>query len=118
MVLVLPFPDSRLLPNQKLHWAIKYQSAQAAKTMAFIEASRFRQKTPLPSVSVKVTWFPPDNRRRDEDNYTRATKHYMDGIVQAGLIEDDNHRVIKDVKRGFGPPDKGNPRTEIEIKEA
>jgi crossover junction endodeoxyribonuclease RusA len=116
MKLVLPFPDSRLLPNVKLHWAVKARAARDAKMLAWVEAIKFRQSKPLQNVTVRVVWFPPDKRRRDEDNYTRATKHYMDGIVGARLIEDDNAKVIKHVERHFGPPDKSNPRTEIEIE--
>jgi crossover junction endodeoxyribonuclease RusA len=124
MILTLPFPDSRLLPNKRLHYMALYKAKKEAKlhgqVAALEEMVSYEVGTwePIESCTIKYTWYPPDNRRRDEDNYVAAMKPYLDGIVKAGLLRDDSPQVIKHSERGFGLPDKLNPRTEVEIKVA
>ena len=40
----------------------------------------------------------------------------LDGLVEAGIIKDDNYDVIKEYTT-IGSYDKNNPRVEIEIEE-
>jgi len=60
---------------------------------------------------VKLTYFFPDRRRRDPDNY--AGKVIMDGLVNAGIIKDDSFNNVE--LELAGDVDKDNPRTEIEV---
>jgi len=46
--------------------------------------------TPWDKVSCKYIFYHPVKRRRDDDNYIAAMKSARDGIVQAGLVTDDN----------------------------
>ena len=62
---------------------------------------------------VTLTYYFPDKRRRDSDNY--AGKLILDGLVRAGIIEDDSFDNVQLVLRGGY--DKENPRTEIEVEE-
>lgn len=68
---------------------------------------------PIKKSIVKLTYYFKDNRRRDPDNY--SGKMLLDGLVRAGIIEDDSFSNIYLVLSG--KHDKQNPRTEIEIKE-
>ena len=63
---------------------------------------------------VEITYYGPDKRRRDPDNY--AGKLILDGLTARGVIEDDSFNNIELILRGGY--DKNNPRTEIEIMEA
>lgn len=63
---------------------------------------------------VEITYYFPDKRRRDPDNY--AGKLILDGLTARGVIEDDSFNNIELILRGGY--DKNNPRTEIEIMEA
>jgi len=58
-----------------------------------------------------VTFFFPDRRRRDPDNY--SVKFILDGLVKAGAIEDDSFEHLTVIKRG--EVDRENPRTEVEV---
>ncbi len=121
MFLTLPFPESILLPNRKEHWAVKYPFVQAARQVAWatsLEAiMRIPGWQPITKCAVYYTWFPPDNRARDDDNYTSACKPFLDGLVSSGLLLDDSNKVVQSVKGSFAPVDKVNPRTEVLIME-
>ncbi len=121
MILELPFPDSILLPNRKEHWADKYPAVQAAKQIAWAtareEMMRIPGWKPISKCVIQYTFYPPDNRRRDPDNYVRAAKHYLDGMVIAGLLLDDSNKVLQNASGCFGPADRANPRTEVNIME-
>lgn len=61
--------------------------------------------------TVRITYFFPDSRRRDPDNY--AGKMILDGLTAAGVIADDDFFHIKLEIRGA--VDRKNPRTEVEV---
>lgn len=48
-------------------------------------------------LSVEITAFPPDRRRRDLDNLQKAL---LDAVVAAGVIEDDSNIDELKVTRG------------------
>lgn len=66
----------------------------------------------LEKAKVTVTYYFPDKRRRDPDNF--APKMILDGLTAAGVIADDDFDHIQlTIKKGG--IDKGNPRTEIDV---
>lgn len=83
-----------------------------AALVAFFD-NRRKKRGPLKKARVKITYFFPDNRRRDPDNY--SPKFLMDGLVNAGVIEDDSFRHVE--LTIAGEVDKDDPRTEIEVVE-
>lgn len=87
--------------KQQWTWAVK----------AACMACKDRPKEPHPRALVEITYFFPDQRRRDADNY--AGKFLLDGLTKAGVIVDDDLRHITTVIRG--DYDKQNPRTEIAV---
>lgn len=66
---------------------------------------------PIPQAEVTITYYFPDRRRRDSDNYNG--KFIMDGLVKKRVLEDDSFTNIKVVL--IGDYDKENPRTEIKV---
>ncbi len=70
-----------------------------------------RKKIPLKKAKVKITYFFPDKRRRDPDNY--SPKFIMDGLVAAAVIEDDSFDNVE--LTIIGKVDRQEPRTEIEV---
>lgn len=67
----------------------------------------------LTNVIIDITYYFPDKRVRDKDNYT--PKFIMDSLVKAELLKDDNDNdIYLNWKLKY---DKENPRTEIRIKE-
>jgi len=75
--------------NGREHWSERARRTEALKTAAWAVAHR--AKIPmLDRVSVVVEYQPPDRRRRDAENTCAASgKAAIDGIVAAGLLEDD-----------------------------
>lgn len=60
------------------------------------------------------TTYMPTKRRVDVDNLT--LKFWLDGLVEAGFIEDDCYSCVTELTLRAGY-DKDNPRTEIIIEE-
>jgi crossover junction endodeoxyribonuclease RusA len=72
------------------------------------------KKLPLTrKATVEITYFFPDRRRRDTNNYT--PKFLLDALVYAGLILDDNAKEIRQPEPRF---EIGGEyfRTEVYIK--
>jgi Holliday junction resolvase RusA-like endonuclease len=110
-----------MLPNRKAHWKAKREAFVTAKQLAWATAleavMRIPGWRPISSCVVQYTFYGPDHRLRDPDNYAAACKPYLDGLVAAGLLLDDSNRVIKNSSGRFGQPDDKGPRTEVEITE-
>lgn len=70
-----------------------------------------RPEKPFEQATVRITYFFPDSRRRDPDNY--AGKMILDGLTAAGVIADDSFFCIRLVLDG--EVDRENPRTEVEV---
>ena len=96
----LPWPPAALNPNRArgLHWATRREATALYRRECFLIAHqailgriRRRHFLPLPTpVSATVTFWMPDRRRRDLDNLLAAMKPAWDGLVDAGLLADDN----------------------------
>lgn len=132
MLIVLPFPDSRLLPNHKLDRWTKAEATREARYASKMmsadylnqqeitwrhDPARFYYEFPKDECRLSITWYPPTRKVADWDSMARATKPIIDGLVDAGILAGDGWDVIKGVCVQLGPPDKANPRTEIEIVE-
>lgn len=74
---------------------------------------RPRPEKPLPRARVTLTYFFPDRRRRDPDNY--AGKMLLDGLTSARILQDDSFGNIELVLRAqFGCK---TAKTQIDIEE-
>lgn len=96
MNITLPWPDRKLSPNARLHWRAKVGPKQDAKRQAAwltAAAPGYREvRSALAStegkIPVKVTFYPPDRRHRDDDNMVGSFKSWRDGIADALHIDD------------------------------
>lgn len=98
-MLELSYPPSRLNPNRKSHWAVKNKAFQAYKHECFILA-----KSHAPLSKFKITFHPPDNRRRDRDNIIAAFKAGQDGLAAAWKMDDSLFEITY---APLGEPVKG-----------
>lgn len=65
---------------------------------------------PLKKVSwVSMTFYHADNHRRDADNQATSV---LDLLVEAGIIADDNHKILQ----GFSAINKSNNEAKCVIK--
>lgn len=60
-----------------------------------------------------IIWY-CKNRRKDKDNIMAGAKFILDGLVNAGVIENDGWAQVGNIFHVF-KVDKDNPRVEIEI---
>lgn len=78
-----------------------------------IRAQKIRLPKPFQKAHVTITYYFPDNRRHDADNY--CGKFLMDGLTRGGIIVDDDFDHITVCVAG--DIDRKNPRTEITVVE-
>lgn len=64
------------------------------------------------AVNVKLIYYRADNRRTDLVNLQNAT---LDILVDAGVLADDNYKIVCSTDGSRVYVDKDNPRTEIYI---
>lgn len=69
---------------------------------------------PIRTARVEISYYFPTGHRHDPDNY--AGKMILDGLVEAGILEDDSFNHIELTVRKAGV-DKRRPRTVIKIEE-
>jgi hypothetical protein len=75
-------------------------------------AARLQPVTEYP-IRIIYRWYSKD-QRMDVDNVAFAKKFINDGLVQAGVIENDTRRYIAGFTDEFFI-DKNNPRVEVEL---
>lgn len=93
--------------------AQEYRKAKKewSETVAWLVKGRMKQ--PFDRAVVRITYYFPDRRRHDPDNY--AGKFLLDGLVQGGVLVDDSFQHITLDLRGEVDPE--DPRTEILVEE-
>ena len=102
--------------RSKCHWTIlrakkaemAWQVAQACK------AAKIGRLGSTP-IDVTITWFVTDNRRRDNDALGPFTKAALDTLVDRGVIDDDNYRIVRSTKQRVRQSDTA--RIEILLRE-
>lgn len=84
--------DPKLHAHAKGHWRAKAAATKAARELAKL-ASLGKQMLSGPVVADYV-FTVPDRRRRDVANMIQACKPYIDGIVDAGIVEGDHWEAM------------------------
>jgi crossover junction endodeoxyribonuclease RusA len=95
MKIILPWPDSALLPNRRNGRG--WQVTQAAKVVAKFDAAHatrlalnFSPERIEPTMPAEVTifFYPPDKRARDIDGMLSSLKPSLDAIAEVLGIND------------------------------
>ena len=96
LTLTIPAPCDWLNSNQRLHWAVRAERTRAWRTAAFAVAHnqlggyRFTGRA-----YITVTVHKTRGGRWDASNLAPTGKALIDGLVDSGLLEDDdNTRVV------------------------
>lgn len=113
----LPLPHRILHPNGRTR-AHKWRSVVIKKERGIAHslaiAASANAKPRWKRATMESRWYFKTNARRDTDNLVAWAKAYIDGIADAGIVENDCGIVQL-------PPtiavDKVNPRVEITIQE-
>lgn len=98
-MIVLPWPDPRLNPNARTHWAILAKVKKQARADAFTlttVAIPLKDKRAIAAqegrIEIEVRFYPPDARLRDDDNAIASFKAARDGIADALGVDDRRFR--------------------------
>ena len=99
--LVLPFESPPLLMNQlrsKTHWRQQHNAHTAVKDAVMVMCRDQQAGTRYERVGVELVWHAKTLRRRDPDSLAPMVKGCLDGLVAAGVIEDDASTYVEDVR--------------------
>ncbi|HEY2238874.1 MAG TPA: hypothetical protein VGI21_08790 [Streptosporangiaceae bacterium] len=91
-----------LTANQRPHWAVRARRTRALREAAawMARAARVPQ---LEHVHVLAEYRPPDRRRRDPANWQPSFKAAVDGLVDAGIVPDDDAAHLTGPDPRLGP---------------
>lgn len=92
-----------------------YNDIKRAYTEKVAWIAKVNIKNKLEKIDLEINWICKD-KRKDKDNIIAGTKFILDGLVVAGVIENDGWKQIGDITHKFDV-DKHNPRIEVIIKE-
>jgi crossover junction endodeoxyribonuclease RusA len=89
-MITLPWPDRRLSPNAREDRRAIAGVRKSQKDVAFWLAKKAAMHFPhlAKQPHVRVTFHPPDNRRRDLDNMLASVKSALDGVALATGVDD------------------------------
>lgn len=104
-MIILPWPDKLLNPNARGHWAPISKVKKTARHRAAIETALAKEKVDWDGpIYLWVTFYPPDKRKRDDDNVFAMFKAYRDGIADALKVNDNRFKFYgylhEDVVKG------------------
>lgn len=117
VTIVIPIPNKVLSPNYiTASMRGRFMKASAAKKLRKetkeAVVSHCIEDCPWKKAAVKPVFYHKEFRIRDDDNYVGMLKAAYDGIVDAGLLLDDNSQVMEREKPVF-KIDKLHPRVEL-----
>lgn len=115
--LYLPWPDKRLSPNARVHWAALAKVKKKAKADAYYMVLYAGiGKIDADKVLVRYSFFPPSRRAYDLDNLVASMKACADGIALAIGIDDSKWNIAVSPR---GPVEKnGMVKIDIEWEQA
>nr|DAI63899.1 MAG TPA: Endodeoxyribonuclease RusA [Caudoviricetes sp.] len=115
--LVLPFASPPLRPNQRPHWSVRSRETRRVRSTTHVLA-KAEKLAPRGSQAVVITtvWFARDRRRRDTNSLALFAKAAIDGLVDAGVLDDDDslHLIEERYRIRHDPT---NPRIELWIED-
>lgn len=101
----LPWPDKKLSPNARLHWAALAKAKKKAKTDAYyLTLAAGIGKIEAAALKAHYIFFPPTRRTYDRDNLIGRMKAPQDGIAQAIGLDDGKWITSYEIR---GPIEKG-----------
>lgn len=94
---VLPLTRSKLITaNDKMHWAARSRLTKQLRQWGYLLGREGEgvARLGLRHARVEMEFAYPDRRRRDRSNLAPTVKALMDGLIDAGLLPDDEDRFL------------------------
>lgn len=89
--------------NERLYWMEKHKRTKAWREQAALKA-RAAKIPRLERVHIVCKLRFGDNRRRDPGNWAPTAKAIVDGLVDAHVVPDDNHKHVRGPDMRLGIP--------------
>lgn len=106
-VVALPVGLELLNANQRLHHQPEARMKKAIRTAAWAAARQVRVPRMERAHVLYVVHPTTIGRRRDPGNWAPSAKAAVDGLVDAGVLDDDNSRRLLGPDPRLGAPVKG-----------
>ncbi|WP_136314442.1 hypothetical protein [Actinomyces procaprae] len=85
--------DQVISANDHRHWRYRHARAKSIRSVAE-QTARFTRAPRLERARIVIEILFPDRRRRDTHNLMATAKPIVDGLVDAGLLPDDDARHL------------------------
>lgn len=111
----VPIPPRSLSPNGRAHWHAKGRAKRVQRDTSRLAALAAMGRNPQPrwhEATSKVTWYAKAARWPDADNAMGSLKAAIDGLVDAGVLIDDDRLTWLPIDRR---KDAKRPRVEITV---
>ena len=115
VTIVLPLPARVLSPNCAVATpGGRFAKAAATKRYRKLAREAVQEECLVGwgKASVAATFYWPNKRRRDTDNAIASLKAAYDGLVDAGLLPDDDYECMQRERPVF-EIDRDHPRVEL-----
>jgi hypothetical protein len=116
VVIVLPLPARILSPNCPAGTRggrfARAAAAKKYKRTAYFATLDAAREMSFEKANVLAKFYHKTKRRRDDVNHLAMLKSAYDGVVQAGLLPDDDREHLRTVGAEFYVDTK-NPRVEL-----
>lgn len=100
----LPAGIRLLNANERLHWAKRASITRDIRKAAWA-CAKAAQVPPLARARIAVEYQPPrKSRTRDGGNWSPSGKAAIDGLRDAGVIRDDESRIVTEEAYRIGEP--------------
>lgn len=106
-IVALPAGMKLLNANDRTHWRTRARITKALREAAE-ESALDAQIPPLNRATIQAVLHPHDKRRRDAHNWYPSFKAAIDGVVDAGVLPDDNGKHLIKVEVVLGAPVRHN----------
>lgn len=91
-----------LTENQRLHWAERNQRIRGWRFATYV-AARKAKLPRLDRARIECELLFTDVRRRDPGNWSPTAKACVDGLVDAGVFDDDDYTRVVGPDMRIGP---------------
>lgn len=86
----LPWPPRILWPNARVHHMVLYRAKKeyGERCAWYCLACKTKELHGAERVNARITFHPPDRRRRDMDNMLAAIKAGIDAVAEHVMVDD------------------------------
>jgi Holliday junction resolvase RusA-like endonuclease len=120
MKIVINLPPVTKKNHQEIRWSFKKKQRYVGQSDTYLQYEKDfmllcpRVDTVNTPVNIKALYYMPTHRKVDLSNLHSAL---LDCLVVAGVLEDDDSKIVVSLDGSRVLYDKDFPRTEIEITE-